>query len=58
MAVKPKQRKLRSLTARHGRAIAFCGAPCDLEKGTVCETCREWRQRNRDRTVKREGESS
>jgi len=41
MSKKRKIRKLRSLTPRHGRAITFCGAPCDLDQGNVCADCKE-----------------
>jgi hypothetical protein len=58
MAKKLRTRKLRLLKPRHGRAITYCGAPCDLEKGTVCEDCKEWRRMRRSKAGQYDGESS
>lgn len=43
MAKRNRKRKLRSIKARHGRSINYCGAPCDLQEGTICEDCKEYR---------------
>jgi hypothetical protein len=44
MAKRNRKRKYRSNVPRHGRATTYCGAPCDLDKGVVCEDCKEFRR--------------
>jgi hypothetical protein len=55
MASKRRNRKLRSLKPRHGRAVTFCGAPCDLDKGEICSDCKEWRNLRRNNAGRYEG---
>jgi len=48
MAKKSDKRKFRTRVPRHGRAANYCGGTCDLDKGHVCEECKEFRRMRRE----------